>query len=190
MLIGTKDRWWNRNLPMKPIGIILGLFLIAGWVYVYFEPVLETCVWAVTHRSTATYQGISVRVPWMWSQEETPAGEREIRLVRARWGKPFSLDSITITKAASPPRPERTLLENLKTLATKLGQTDFRGTPVPLDPETALRYSCVAPHFDKLREWQISCNSKDNLWSVNLIGPISDVDDFVVVLRHLASAQK
>jgi hypothetical protein len=190
MLIGVEGRWWNRNLPIKPIGIILGLLLMAGSAYLYFEPVLRTCVWTVTHRSTVAYQGLSFRVPWMWRQEETPAGQREIRLVRARWGEPVSFESIVIRRAASPSGPPQTVTKRLETLAFKLGQTDFRGAPLPLDPETALRYSCITPHFDKLREWQVSCISTDDLWSVNLYGPISDIDGFAVVLRHLASAQK
>jgi hypothetical protein len=188
MLIGAEDRWWNRKLPIKPIGIILGLFLMAGWGYLYFGDVLRTCMWTLTHRSTAAYQGLSVKVPWMWRREETPAGQREIRLVRARLGESGLLESIVIN--AVSPRPPGTLMERLKTFAYKLGQTDFRGEPLPLAPETASHYSCVAPHFDKLRDWQVSCISNDDLWSVTLYGSISDVDDFLIVLRHLASAQK
>ena len=181
-------RFFNDPKCIGILGIILGLFLLGGWCYFYLGPVLRTCLWTGTHRSTATYQGLSFRVPWMWRQEETPLGQREVRLVRARWGEPASFDSIVIMKAAAPLRVSIT--ERLKTLALKLGQTDFRGVPLSFDPETDLRYSCVAPHIDKLPEWQVSCTSKDDLWSVNLFGPVSDVDDFVVVLRHLASAQK
>jgi hypothetical protein len=165
-----------------------GFFLMAGWGYLYFEDVLRTCIWTITHRSTATYQGLSVKVPWMWRQEELPAGQREIRLVRARWGERASLGMILINAESS--RLPQTLMERHKTFAFKLGQTDFRDEPLPLDPETALHYSCVSPHFDKLPNWQVSCVSNDNLWSVDLFGTISDVDDFLIVLRHLASAQK
>jgi hypothetical protein len=188
MLIGDKDRWWNRKLPIKPIVIILGLLLMVGWGYLYFGDVLRTCMWTITHRSTATYQGLSVKVPWMWRQEETPAGQREIRLVRARWGEPASTEEILIN--AVSPRPPGTLMERLKIFTYKLGETDFRGEPLPLEPETATRYSCVVPHFDQLRDWQVSCISNDDLWSVTFYGTVSDIDDFLVVLRHLAAAQK
>jgi hypothetical protein len=91
---------------------------------------------------------------------------------------------------AVSPRPPGTLMERLKIFTYKLGQTDFRGEPLPLDPETATRYSCVVPHFDQLQDWQVSCISNDDLWSVTLYGTVSDIDDFLVVLRYLAAAQK
>ena len=174
--------------PIKPIGIILALFLMIGWGCLYFGDVLSTCMWTITHHSAAAYQGLSVKVPWMWRQEETPAGQREIRLVRARWGEPASTEEILIN--AVSPRPPGTLMERLKIFTYKLGETDFRGKPLPLEPETATRYSCVVPHFDQLRDWQVSCISNDDLWSVTLYGTVSDIDDFLVVLRHLAAAQK
>ena len=92
----------NHNLPIKRIGIIFGLFLQGGWGCLYLEPVLRTCLWTVTHRSTATLQGLSIRVPRMWRQEETPLRLREISLIRARWGDPASVESIVIMKAAAP----------------------------------------------------------------------------------------
>jgi hypothetical protein len=193
MPIGAQGRWWNRNIPTKPFGIILGLFglFFMAWLgYLYFGPALSTCVWSVAHRSTVTSQGLTFRVPWMWRQEERPAGLREISLVRARWGEPSSSEHIYITKDISPSRPPQKMMESLKTLASEIGQTDFRGAPFPLDPETALRYSCVAPHFDKLPDWQVSCTSNDHLWWVDFRARSSDVDDFVVILRRLASAQK
>ena len=185
---GPEPRWWNRDLPVRPIGILLGTVLVAGVGYLYLNPILRAWLWTVRHHSTATYRKLSVKVPWMWRQEETPAGQREIRLVRARWGEPASTEEILIN--AVSPRPPGTLMERLKIFTYKLGETDFRGEPLPLEPETATRYSCVVPHFDQLRDWQVSCISNDDLWSVTLYGTVSDIDDFLVVLRHLAAVQK
>jgi hypothetical protein len=72
------------------------------------------------------------------------------------------------------------------------GQTGYWGEPFPLAPEIASHYSCVTPHFGRLQGWQVSCLSNDNVWLVNFFSfrVAPDVDDFVTVLRHLASAQK
>lgn len=192
VLIGDNDRWWNRKLPMKHIGIMIALLLAGGWGFLYLMPPLQTVIWTIAHRSTASYQELSIKVPWMWRQEETPAGQRQIRLVRARWGEPVSLETIVIQKDASASRNTQTVTERFEALASKLGQIDFKDDPLPLTPEIARHYTCIVPHLAKLREWQVSCLSQDNLWSVNLMGPHTDrdVDDLITVLRNLSSAQK
>jgi hypothetical protein len=75
-------------------------------------------------------------------------------------------------------------------LAQKLGQDGFHGVPFPLAPEIAGHYSCIAPHFDALRNWQTSCLSNDNLWSINLFGPVPDPSALEVVLSNFASVPK
>jgi hypothetical protein len=75
-------------------------------------------------------------------------------------------------------------------LASKLGQDGFHGVPFPLAPEIAGHYSCIAPHFDALRNWQTSCLSNDNLWSIDLFGPVPDPNALEVVLSNFASIQK
>jgi hypothetical protein len=182
-----EPRWWNRDLPVKPIGILLATVLVTGVGYLYIEPTLRALVWTVRHHSTATYQELSVKVPWMWRQEDTPAGRRQLRLVRARLGEAVEFESIVISDGKSTSPGLQTIAERLQNLATKLGQKDFRGTPILLDSETAMRFSCMAPHFDQLRDWQVSCLSSDNLWSANLYGPVPDVDSFKVVLQSMAS---
>lgn len=193
MLVGASSRWWNRKIPTKPLGIALGLvvlIMLMGPYYFSFEPVLKTCVWAVTHRSTARYQGLKVKVPWMWRQEETPAGWRQINLVRARWAQIGTTELIVVRDYSSPSTQPQSISEILRILGSKLGQATFQGVPFHLDSETAARYSCIAPHFEKLRDWQVSCLSDDRRWRVDLIGPIEDIDDFKAVLRQLGSAQR
>jgi hypothetical protein len=179
----AEERWWNRDLPVKAIGGLLAIMVVAGVAYLYLEPTLRACLWAVGHHSTATYQGLSVKVPWMWRQEKTPAGQRQLRLVRARIGEPVEFESIVISDGKSAASPPQALVERLQTVAAKLGHKDFRGTPISLDPETAQRFSCLAPHFDYIRDWQASCLSTDNLWSADLFGPVPDVDSLKFVLQ-------
>ena len=189
-MIGAKDRWWNRKLPVKRIAIISGLLLVAGCSYLYMQPVLETCFWTVTHRSTATYKEVNLKVPWMWRQEETPAGQRQIRLVRARLGEPVAFESIVISDDTTSLSPRQTITQRLEMLGSKLGQDGFHGVPLQLAPEIARQYSCMEPHFNALRNWQASCLSNDNLWSINLFGPVPDPNDLEVVLSNFASVQK
>jgi hypothetical protein len=75
-------------------------------------------------------------------------------------------------------------------LASKLGQDGFRGAQFPLAPEIAGHYSCMEPHFDAVRNWQVSCLSIDNLWAINLFGPVPDPNALGVVLSNFASVQK
>jgi hypothetical protein len=75
-------------------------------------------------------------------------------------------------------------------LASKLGQDGFHGVPFSLPPEIAGHYSCLAPHFDALRNWQVSCLSNDSLWSINLFGRIPDPKALETVLSNFASVQK
>jgi hypothetical protein len=85
-------RWWNRPLPMKMIGIVLAPVVVAGVTYLPLKPTLRACLWAVSHHSTAIYQGLSVKVPLMWRQEDTPAGLKELKFVRARFGEPVEFE--------------------------------------------------------------------------------------------------
>ena len=181
------ERWWNRALSVKaPAVKIAGTIgvatLTAGLLYFYAGPVVRACLWDVGHHSTAAYQGINVRVPWMWRQEDTPAGQRQLRLVRARLGEPLEFESIVISEGKSSSAGLQTATERLQALANKLGYEDFQGTAVSLDP----RFSCVAPHFTQLQTWQISCLSIDNHWSANLYGPAADRDALGFVLESMS----
>jgi hypothetical protein len=179
-------RWWDRALPVKKIGVILAMVVVAGITFLYIEPLLRAGLWSLEHHSAATYQGLSVRVPWMWRQEQTPAGWRELRLERARWGQPFALESIVISDAKSASPGPQTVTERLRILGEKMGHKDFRGTPMSIDPH----FSCMAPHFDEVQDWQVSCLSIDNHWSANLIGSVSDIDSFKLVLQSMVSSQR
>jgi hypothetical protein len=177
-------RWWNRALPVKKIGVLLATVVVAGMAYLYLQPILRAWLWAVRYHSTATYQGLSVRTPWMWRQDETPAGQKQLRLVHARLGEPVEFESIVISDGESTSAGPNTVTERLQIMAKKLGHSDFRGTPMSLDP----RFSCMAPNFEQVRDWQVSCLSNDNHWSANLYGPVPDVDSFKLVLQSLASS--
>jgi hypothetical protein len=117
----------------------------------------------------------------MWRQEETPGGWRELRLVRARLGEPVEFESIVVSETKSTSPGIQTVAERLQILAQKLGHKDFRGTSISLDP----RFSCMAPHFDQIRTWQVACLSIDNQWSVNLYGPVPDIESFKLVLQNI-----
>jgi hypothetical protein len=183
----TDVRWWNRARPvnapaLKMIGIALSATMVAGLIYLYVEPVLRACLWDIGHHSRATYQRLNVSVPWMWRQEETPAGQRQLKLVRARWGQPVEFESIVISEGKSTSPGLQTVAERLQALADKLGHKDFQGIPMSLDP----RFSCMAPHFTQIQTWQVSCLSTDNHWSANFYGPIADTNSFKLVLQSMA----
>ncbi|NYF80758.1 hypothetical protein HDF17_003078 [Granulicella arctica] len=190
MQIGDKSCWWNRELPMTRIRIGFALMLVLLCGYSYLEPVLNTWTWALTHRSTATYQGLHVKVPWMWKQVDTFAGEREIRLERVRWGDPIPFESIVIHDDTASPPHTQTMTQRFEMLSSKLGESAYRGESLPLDSSIAAHYSCIAPRLTKLPTFRVSCESKDEQQSIDLFGPGQDTDDLIVLLHNLSSAQR
>jgi hypothetical protein len=180
----AEARWWNLALPIKKIGMVSAVLMLAGFTYAYLEPLLRACLWAAEHHSTATYQGLSVKVPWLWRQDDVPAG-LGLHLVRARLGKPFSLESIVIGTGKVTTSSPETIEEGFRTLSQRLGQS-FHGTPVTLDPY----FSCIAPHIDGLQSWQIACLSTDHHWRADLMGQSHDVDSFKLVLQSIAQNQR
>src|SRR5271154_2714561 len=161
MQLGDKSRWWNRHLPMTRIGVFAAFLLAAGSGYLYLSPALRAATWAIAHRSTATFRGLDLKVPWMWKQEDMPAGQQELRLIRARWGKPVSLESIVIRYQATPRLPGQTIMQQFEIVASKLHEPAFQGELLKVDAAIGERYSCIAPHLTKLPEWQVWCESSD-----------------------------
>ncbi len=189
MFVGDKTRWWNRNVPIRAIGLAAGVVFVAICGFLYLEPALNTCVWSLTHHSTATYQKISFKVPWMWRQEEVPVGQREVRLSRSRWSEPVTLESIVINENTPTLLGGQSIGQRLDTLAHRLGHGRSTAEPFPLDAELSSKYLCVAPNLDGLENWRLWCSSKDGLWLVALHGPSADVGDFLTVLRNLSGAR-
>jgi hypothetical protein len=174
---------------MKRIGIFTALLLAAGSGYLYLSPGLSAVAWAISNRSTATFRGLDVKVPWMWEQEDTPAGQQELRLISAHWGKPVSLESIVIRYEATPRLPEQTVMQQFEIVASKLQEPAFRGELLKADAVIRDRYSCVVPHLTKLPEWQVWCESIDKHWTINLVGSEQDKEDLIKVVHNLSSAQ-
>jgi hypothetical protein len=189
MQLGDKNRWWNRPLPIKRFGAFTALSLVAGSGYLYLSPALSATAWAIAHRSTATFQGLDFKIPLMWKQEDTPAGQHELRLVRARWGEPVSLESIVIRYEATPRVPPQTMMEQFEIVASRLHEPAFRGELLEVDATIKENYSCILPHLTKLPEWQIWCESIDRHWTANLMGSEQDKDDLIKVVHNLSSAQ-
>ena len=182
----NRDLQWSRNLPLEATSVLLAALGFAGIGLLYLQPVLGACLWHIQHHSTAKYQRFTVRVPWMWRQEDTPAGQREIMLVRARVGEPVEHEWIAIRNENSTSVGPQTVTERLHILASQPGQSVSKGTPIPLDGHTPLRFKCMAPNLEEIREWQATCLSDDRLWTANLYGPATDIESFKTVLQRVA----
>ena len=174
--------WRSRTFSAKWLVATLATLLVTWLAYFFLAPAVRACVWAVEHHSTATYQDLTLKVPWMWRQEETPAGQREIELVRARFGEAVELERLVIRKEYSTALDRQTLTGLVQNVA-RLSHEEFRGTPISLDAETARHFSCVAPHLQTAQHWQAACESTDKRWSVNLLGPVPDVYSLKIVLQ-------
>jgi hypothetical protein len=192
MILGNSGSWWNSKIPTRRIAAIcvalLVILIVTGWVLENLGAVIETLVWSARHRSTATYQELQVKVPWMWRQEETPAGQHQIRLVRARPWKMYSFESITISKDI---KPQTQIMHRLEVLSASLGETRFKAEQFLLDPQIASQYSCVAPNLDKLPTLLVACDAMNGGWSIDLwSSDPTDRNDFVTILYNFSSARK
>jgi hypothetical protein len=187
------------QISTKPILVTVGILLSIGLAYEYFGPIVESCVWSLAHRSTATYQGwagsssegFSVKVPWMWRQEEYPAREASISLVRAHVGGTVPLESMFISKDASPGISLRRMESSTRSFeesAKKGGLSDFGMGPFPIDSDVALRFSCMAPHVGKAVGYIVECASTDKgRWSILYFNHSTHgTADMNAILRNLA----
>ncbi len=180
LTVGRDSRWWNRKirLRMKPILLMVGSVLGIALLYGFLGEVVESGVWSITHRSTATYkgwpgtkfEGFSVKAPWMWRQGPGLGSDQEIKLVRARVGSPIAPDLVLISRVDSPE-------DKLKHLGTpdaegkfaKAG-IPFHAEPFPIDPDVANHFSCIATHIGKITTNPIHCASTDGRrWMVTYL---------------------
>jgi hypothetical protein len=195
--IGRENGWWNRKirLRVKPILLVVGFVFSVILVYGFFGEVIQSCIWSITHRSTATYtgwpgtefEGFSVKVPWMWRQKQGVGSAKAMELVRARVGSPILLDSVSIRRVDSPE-------DELKRLEAPSAKAKFaaagiqlRVEPFAVDADVASHFSCVAMNIGAISTKPISCASTDGrhwLVSYRYIDPAGEID-LNPILRHL-----
>jgi hypothetical protein len=155
-------------------------------VYEYTESAIKSLGWSVAHHSTVSFEGVHVKLPLMWRQdEELPGGVKSTWLVRSEWGKSFPTERIVIYKNSPP--VQQPLMQRFEIVATKSGQPEFRGQLISLDQELAGRFTCIAPRLEKVPDWQIACDSNDGRWSVQYIAREPDIKAFMTVLRNIVS---
>ncbi len=46
-----------------------------------------------------------------------------------------------------------------------------------------MAFTCVAPHLERMPEWQAWCRSADGKWSATLRGPVAEVESLKIVLQ-------
>ena len=160
------------------------LLLVVGIAYEYAESVTKSLAWSVAHHSTASFEGLRVKLPLMWRQEEElPRGLKSTWLLRSQWGRTFPTERVGIYKNSPP--VQQPVMQRFEIVATKLGQPEFRGQPISLDQELAARFTCIAPRLEKDPDWQIACDSNDGRWSVQYIAREPDTKAFMTVLRSI-----
>ena len=202
MGIGRDDRWWNRKIrfPAKKILLVTGLIVVVGLGYLWFGSVIESCLWSITHRSTATYAGwpgtkyvgFSVKVPWMWRQEPSLGSEQDIEIVHARVGA-LPLERIWIRHDASP-GDARKEMESMRRFfgdrMTKAGYPNARMDAFPLDPDLASHFTCMAMSISgSATAGMVQCGSNDGgRWLVRYSRfGARNADGLHAVLRKLVS---
>jgi hypothetical protein len=128
----------------------------------------------------------------MWRQEEYPTGQADIYIVRARLGETVPLESMFISREASPGmslRSMESLARSFQETAKKKGFSDFGMESFSVDSDVASRFSCMAPHVGKIVGYMVECASTDKgRWSILYFNNAThEAADLNAVLRNLAS---
>jgi len=167
------------KFPVKAILLVAGAAVVLGVGYVCVGSVVESVVWSIAHGSVATYkgwpgtkyQGFSVKVPWMWRQEESLGSEQSVKLVRARLGGVFLFENAEIERDISVgdglKRIQRTqeMLNHIKLQpgSPSLTIEDFRP-----DGDLADHFRCATRYFASMGTFSVECASNDGgRWFVN-----------------------
>jgi hypothetical protein len=172
-------------VPIGRISLIVPSALAVVWLAPYFADALSSVAWGISHQSTASYQGRSLKIPAMWRQEGSPDGAKAIWLRRTRWGRLFSFEMISLHDEIAAPRDPEKMAEGLRNIDRGIGyiNTDVF---VAKNLEVQAHYVCIASSNPRYRELRISCVSKDGKWIAILDGDGRDIVDFLTVLNNLS----
>jgi hypothetical protein len=185
MQIGDKARWWNRHVRIGRISLLVLLVLVAIWITPYGFDASRSVAWGVSHKWTASYRGQSLKLPVMWRQEDSPNGTKTIWLRRARWGRPFSFEEISLHDEIAAPRDPEKMVEGLRSIDRGIGyvNTDIF---VAKNLEVQAHYVCIASSNPRYPGLRIECVSKHGKWLAILDGDGRDIKDFLTILNNLS----
>jgi hypothetical protein len=101
MKIGRPDGWWNRKIPIARIGLIAAALFLGFYIWAAYGDLIGTVLWDIRHQRTASFRGQTLRLPWLWREEEwTNYNEFNLKQSRGRLVLPAS---VTVTYEGATP---------------------------------------------------------------------------------------
>ena len=186
--VDDKKTIWNKPIPLRPfvyvtLAIIAPLFL---WVTVGDRA--SDWIWYAQHHGVANYEGILIKVPFPWRQEDTLRGEHELLLRRASRNFGMIDESIMINnQGKSSPNSGRERIERFRDvmLASRLSRQTTVET-YSADPFVDSNYDCIISRTPTPEEIQLFCVSADGPWNLILTwGKEASLADAVKILHQL-----
>jgi hypothetical protein len=187
MRIGRPDGWWNRKIPIARIGLIAVALFLGFYIWGAYGDLIGTVFWDIRHQRTASFRGQTLRLPWLWREEEWKNYNKfDLERNRGRLDLPAL---VTITyEGAKPGDMERMWLS----IKNHLVNPPF-SVPGRLNPEyegddfNRTRYVCLQNGSNWSPILWVQCFSRDGRWTVDFFGSRQSLPEFEMILRGVTS---
>ena len=202
MKIGQSDRWWNLEVPIVKISIVVGAAFAALAVWLVYGDLIGDIAWGISHQHNATFRGLTLRVPWRW-REEPWTNYNEFEVSRSNGGLAWRASAtvyyqnLAPIEAAKIAQLERNLAaESERKVNALIARGAKTISPQPQsgshhdvhgDDLIEAHYECVNHGLNWSPILTDTCFSRDGRWRVEIIGYEQNRSDLGMILRGVAS---
>jgi hypothetical protein len=154
--------------------VVLGV----AYFWIYFGDITTALAWDIVHRRTATFRGQSLKLPWLWKEEQW-TNYNEFRMTD--YGSRTLTTFVTVEFGHFDPSVMHERLLQMRSRPVGWTSEDYPG-----DESTRTHYRCVRNGFRSSELSIVDCFSLDGRWAAHLVGPPESDSDFQKILREVA----
>jgi hypothetical protein len=187
MRIGRPVGWWNRKIPIARIGLIAVALFLAFYIWAAYRDLIWTVFWDIRHQRTASLRGQTLRLPWLWREEEwTNYNKFDLERNRGRLNLPAL---VTVRYEGVTPGDMEKMWESMKThrISRPPSEPGWIDREYKGDDFSRTRYVCFEMGFTWSPNLMVDCFSRDGRWTVNFFGSKQSLSEFQIILRGVAS---
>jgi hypothetical protein len=187
MKIGRPDGWWNRKIPIARIGLIAVALFLGFYIWAAYGDLIETVFWDIRHQRTASFRGQTLRLPWLWREEEwTNYNEFNLKRNRGRLDLPAL---VTVTYKGVTPGDMEKMWEFMKAhpISSSPALPGWINREYEGEDFSRTHYVCLDAHFTWSPVLILNCFSRDGRWTVNFFGSRQSLSEFEMILQGVAS---
>jgi hypothetical protein len=173
-------------VPILRICAIIAVAVAAILVWAGYADLIQTIAWDIRHQRTASFRGQTLKVPWLWREEEW-TNYNYFELLRTS-SDPRETATVSVHYVDSSPEAVPRELENARKLAARLsgGTGGFYGD-YTFDEFSKSQYVCVVTGSKWAPTRMIECYSLDGRWSIWMHGTKRSLSDAGTILRGVAA---